>query len=240
MPGLCRASGLVSYIREWSEGEGDALTFYCETKRKDDPQPIMGKFSVSDAKRANLWKETARTTREGKNGTYTVDSGPWWSYPTRMLQMRARGFCLRDAYPDVLKGLISAEEAADIPFEATGLTPQMPETKPASVREQISAEGPKDPTDASSDEDKVTAKIRELVEKFENTDSLREHNRLFVEKETNKSIEWLKLKRPNRYEAELRPAIVASYQRNKPKPPVEEEPPPHDPIEDEMQGAHEP
>jgi hypothetical protein len=30
-----------------------------------------------------------------------------------MLQMRARGFALRDAFPDALKGLISVEEAGD-------------------------------------------------------------------------------------------------------------------------------
>jgi hypothetical protein len=35
-----------------------------------------------------------------------------------MLQMRARGFALRDAFPDVLKGLITVEEAADYPDEA--------------------------------------------------------------------------------------------------------------------------
>jgi hypothetical protein len=32
-----------------------------------------------------------------------------------MLQMRARGFALRDAFPDVLKGLVTAEEALDYP-----------------------------------------------------------------------------------------------------------------------------
>jgi hypothetical protein len=32
-----------------------------------------------------------------------------------MLQMRARGFALRDAFPDVLRGLITAEEASDYP-----------------------------------------------------------------------------------------------------------------------------
>jgi hypothetical protein len=31
----------------------------------------------------------------------------------RMLQMRARSFALRDAFPDVLEGLISVEEALD-------------------------------------------------------------------------------------------------------------------------------
>jgi hypothetical protein len=32
-----------------------------------------------------------------------------------MLQLRARGFALRDAFPDVLKGLVTAEEAQDYP-----------------------------------------------------------------------------------------------------------------------------
>ena len=108
LPGLCRASGVCRSIREWHEGEGDNLTFYCEAIRKDDPNPITSSFGVADAKKAGLWSK----------------AGPWTQYPHRMLQMRARGFCLRDAFPDVLKGLISAEEASDIPFEATGLTPQ--------------------------------------------------------------------------------------------------------------------
>jgi RecT family len=124
LPGLCRASGVCRSIREWHEGEGDDLTFYCEAIRRDDPNPIVSSFSVADAKRANLWKETPKTKKTGQNGSYEVDSGPWYSYQRRMLQMRARGFCLRDAFPDVLKGLITAEEAGDIPFEATGLTPQ--------------------------------------------------------------------------------------------------------------------
>jgi hypothetical protein len=32
-----------------------------------------------------------------------------------MLQMRARGFCLRDAFPDLLRGIITHEEAEDMP-----------------------------------------------------------------------------------------------------------------------------
>jgi hypothetical protein len=121
MPGLCRASGKMAYMREWSEGEGDNRIYYCEAKRKDDPNIVTGKFSVADAKKADLWKTTPTVTKHGRNGSYEVASGPWYSYPERMLQNRARGFCLRDAFPDVLKGLISAEEAADIPFEDTGL-----------------------------------------------------------------------------------------------------------------------
>ena len=123
LPALCRAAGVAKSIREWSEGDGDAVTYHCEAIRRDDPNPVHASFSVADAKRANLWKETPKVKKQGRDGPYEVDSGPWYSYPKRMLQMRARGFCLRDAFPDVLKGLITAEEAGDIPFEATGLTP---------------------------------------------------------------------------------------------------------------------
>jgi hypothetical protein len=37
--------------------------------------------------------------------------------------MRARSFALRDAFPDVLKGLISVEEALDLPASAYRLPP---------------------------------------------------------------------------------------------------------------------
>jgi hypothetical protein len=76
----------------------DNGTAVCTVKRRGRA-PIVRRFSVTDAKLAQLW---------GK-------SGPWTTYPQRMLQMRARGFALRDAFPDVLKGLITAEEARDIP-----------------------------------------------------------------------------------------------------------------------------
>jgi hypothetical protein len=88
---------------ETMEGEGDTLTAICTAKRKGWPDETVRKFSVADARRANLW---------GK-------AGPWTNYPNRMLQMRARGFCLRDVAADCLMGLILAEEALDIPNEPT-------------------------------------------------------------------------------------------------------------------------
>jgi hypothetical protein len=75
------------------------MTAVCQTSRKGKDANVVGRFSVADAKRAGLW---------GK-------SGPWTQYPRRMLQLRARGFALRDAFPDVLKGLVTAEEAQDYP-----------------------------------------------------------------------------------------------------------------------------
>lgn len=106
---LVQGSGLCEEVKEWIEGEGDNRVAHFETKRKGRATLVKQKFAVADAKRANLW---------GKQG-------PWTQYPERMLQMRARSFGLRDAYPDVLKGVILAEEAQDIPNgEPKNVTPQ--------------------------------------------------------------------------------------------------------------------
>jgi hypothetical protein len=96
---LVQASPVCEYVREYIEGEGDALVAVCEAKRRGYPAPTTVRFSVADAKRAGLW---------GK-------SGPWQQYSTRMLTLRARGFALRNAFADALRGLITAEEAQDYP-----------------------------------------------------------------------------------------------------------------------------
>jgi hypothetical protein len=98
---LVRGHPACEWIKEGVEGEGDARAGYCETKRRGALQPERRSFSIADAKKAGLW---------GK-------PGPWQQYAERMLQLRARGFTLRDVYPDALRGVITAEEAADIPVE---------------------------------------------------------------------------------------------------------------------------
>jgi hypothetical protein len=91
---LVRRSGLCEYVKEWIEGEGDEMVAYCEAKRKDQVEPVKRSFSVADAKTAGLWKKT----------------GPWTTHPKRMLQYKARAFCLRDLFSDVLMGLHLYEE----------------------------------------------------------------------------------------------------------------------------------
>ena len=52
--------------------------------------------------------------------------------------MRARGFCARDAYPDVLKGIHSAEEQSDIPRTiGSGTTAKAPEPAPVEKRVEV-------------------------------------------------------------------------------------------------------
>jgi hypothetical protein len=96
---LVIGSPVCEYVRETVDGEGDAMVATCEAKRRGYEQASVVRFSVADAKKAGLWGKT----------------GPWQSYSRRMLQMRARSFALRDAFPDVLRGLVTAEEAQDYP-----------------------------------------------------------------------------------------------------------------------------
>ena len=114
---VAMASPVCEYVREHIEGDGDQAVAICEAKRRGYEKPTVARFSMADAKRAGL---------AGK-------SGPWTQYPRRMLQLRARGFALRDAFPDVLKGLVTAEEAQDYPtpvVEQPAASRPTPEVRP--------------------------------------------------------------------------------------------------------------
>lgn len=97
---VAMASGQMADFKETFVGgdSDDGLTAICTVKRKGLESPIIGQFSVADAKRAGLWGKI----------------GPWKQYPKRMLKMRARAFALRDAFPDILSGMGSGEEQEDI------------------------------------------------------------------------------------------------------------------------------
>jgi len=77
-------------------------------------------FSVKDARLAGLMNK----------------AGPWKQYPKRMLQMRARGFAIRDAFPDALKGVITYEEASDLGSEGGSIKDITP-ANPLDVIEAI-------------------------------------------------------------------------------------------------------
>ena len=101
MLAVCRSSGFFDdgAFEESHRGSGDETHNACTVRRLGASKAITRTFSIADAKKASLW---------GKQG-------PWSQYPKRMLQMRARSWALRDAFPDVLKGIYCAEEVIDIP-----------------------------------------------------------------------------------------------------------------------------
>ncbi len=92
--GVVRASPKCLWIEETLSSDGSAAT--CRTQRKGDPNPIEATYSMDDAVQAGLHTKFN-----------------WKKHPKRMLQMRARAYCLRDAFPDLLKGLGVVEEHQD-------------------------------------------------------------------------------------------------------------------------------
>lgn len=92
--GVVRASPKCQWIEETISEDGKTAT--CRTQRKGDPNPVSQSYSMSDAMQAGI------DTKFN-----------WKKHPKRMLQMRARAYCLRDAYPDLLKGLGVVEEQRD-------------------------------------------------------------------------------------------------------------------------------
>jgi len=100
--------------------DDQSMTATCTVWRKGDAKSHTVTFSQADAQQAGLW---------GKQG-------PWQSYPKRMLMWRARGYALRDKFADALGGLITVEEARDIPSEREerDVTPQhQPHQEPVAL-----------------------------------------------------------------------------------------------------------
>ncbi len=98
----------------------DTTTAVCTFWRRDTQNPVHGYFSIAQAKKAGLF---------GKDG-------PWQNYPDRMLKMRARGFAGRDAFPDVLRGVKTSEEAHDTPDDEL---PELP-ARPAPMQPRRASE----------------------------------------------------------------------------------------------------
>jgi hypothetical protein len=151
---LVQSSAVCEWVTEKVTGDGDAMVATCEAKRRGYPQPTTVAFSVADAKKAGLW---------GK-------AGPWTQYPRRMLQLRARGFALRDAFPDVLKGLVTAEEAQD--YATHEPAPARPTATPAGNGIEVHHVASFEPPEKATAED--MAKARRAIAAAKAVDRLRQ------------------------------------------------------------------
>ena len=123
MLAVCKVGADYEWVEEWIEGDADDMVAHCKAKRVGEPVHEMT-FSVMDARRARLW---------GK-------AGAWTSNPKRMLQMRARSFCLRDVFPHLLKGMVAVEEAQDyedLRFKRHVKPHEAIEAKPTLTADQI-------------------------------------------------------------------------------------------------------
>lgn len=97
---LVRASGQLESFQEILEGKDDRRIATCTAKRLGVAQERVQRFSLDDAKRAGLYPPKK-------------DTSPWAKFTDRMLLFRARSWCLRDLFGDILLGLGIYEEYAD-------------------------------------------------------------------------------------------------------------------------------
>jgi hypothetical protein len=91
----------------------DSTAAVCTFSRRGKATPVTRRFTVGEAKKAGL----------------LAKKGPWQDYPARMLSMRARSWAGRDAFPDVLRGISTAEEAQDLPPLADIVSTPLPEVR---------------------------------------------------------------------------------------------------------------
>lgn len=107
LPALMQRAG--HHVDVVIEGDGDNMVAMATLTRGDTGKSIIRKFSVDDAKKANLWTK----------------KGPWQQYPKRMISLRARTLAVRDGAADALMGLQIAEEVQDYgPERARDVTPK--------------------------------------------------------------------------------------------------------------------
>lgn len=100
MVALVLRSGVCEYFRRVSSDSHHATY---ETKRKGDPEATRQTFDEAMAKAAGL------------------SGGNWARYPQQMMEARAKAFLAKSVYPDILAGLMSAEEVQDLPTESSHL-----------------------------------------------------------------------------------------------------------------------
>jgi len=150
LPGILKARPDCEDIIESDPGQlakdGENAVARCEVLRRGK-MPVVRTYSVNDAKRAGLWKKV----------------GPWTTNPFRQLQMRARAFACRDAFPDALRGLGVIEELRDIePRQQIETKPKLEIVLPDEVNKPETS-----PSIRQSDEDERRKAQNQQAEELE-------------------------------------------------------------------------
>jgi hypothetical protein len=173
---LVYASGEIEDIEEVFDGKPyDAdFTAICRIWRKGRKRPTEIRFSVDDAMRAGLWQASAtKRAKVWKDGALVwsndaPNDSPWYRYPKRMLQMRARSWALRDSCADILRGLSIREEVEDMAaaaghVEPAGIVVQQPlppEEAPAQIAAPAAPSKPPDPIGSAA----VAAEVEAVMD----------------------------------------------------------------------------
>ena len=93
IPCIVMASGLVTGMKYIFQGEEDNMSCTFYVKRKGIEEYQEWTYSMEDAKKAGLLNNTT-----------------WKAHPKKMLFNRARSWCLRNTFPDVIGNIYTKEE----------------------------------------------------------------------------------------------------------------------------------
>lgn len=152
---LCKVSSDYEYCIETFDEATQTAT--CKSKRKGEAECVRT-FSVEDAKSAGL-----------------IEKPIYRAYRKRMLQMRARGFSIRDTWPHVLKGLHLAEEYIGVhkeveinPIERTIANTERPQELKKPINEAIKDKLKANLSPQTYPHADLTLEPREPVEKVSN------------------------------------------------------------------------
>ena len=118
----------------------------CSIKRKDRKELITRRYTIEMATKAGLWGGKG-SSQEKK------EYSPWFTNPGRMLQMRARALCGRDAIPQATGPLSMREESED--YEAIETTGTAVKEEPLKIPQAITEQPPSQPEAQAKGESQV-------------------------------------------------------------------------------------
>lgn len=156
IPCVVMASGLVTGMKYKFTGEGKELacTFYVRRKGIDEYQEWT--YSMADAEQAGL-----------------LNSPTWKAHPKKMLFNRARTWCLRNTFPDVIGNLYSKDEIEDVEFSEINEKSETLKECDKNPEENYAAlplDMPNDEKKAETDQPKENADKEKPEERKDNAD----------------------------------------------------------------------
>lgn len=107
---LVEDSGLLEDHSETDSGTypEDSYTWTCVVKRKGRPSAVTVSYSIADAKETGLWDKWGKPRKDKWGNVHPSNINR-----RNQVRVRARQAALRIAFPDVLKGMRTKDEAED-------------------------------------------------------------------------------------------------------------------------------
>lgn len=148
IPSIVAASGLLEDQGHEFKGQGDNLTcrYWCKKKGLQTEQ--YWEYSVADVKAAGLLSRPI-----------------WRAHLRKMLFNRARTYCLRNTFPEVLGNMYDSEEASEFTTENTNDAPNlaMPAEEPKKRTRKVKEETIQEPKEIEQEKPAEEINIKDAA-----------------------------------------------------------------------------